>query len=121
MATIMVVDDVALERNHVSDILRRGGHTVVEAENGAAALALLKTAKVDAVIMDIVMPELDGFAATKRIKLDPATKAVPVIIVSSKAQESDKFRGKALGANGYLVKPVQANDLQEELKKVRIG
>jgi twitching motility two-component system response regulator PilH len=111
MAKILVVDDVMAERVNVTEILRRRGHSVVEADSGAKAIEMAKHHKPDAIVMDIVMPEMDGFSATKRIAMDPETKGIPIVIVSSKAQESDKFRAKQLGAKGYLVKPVNAENL----------
>lgn len=106
MAKVLVVDDVEVERANVKGILAREGHTVSEAENGARAVDMAKVMKPDVIVMDIVMPELDGFSATKKLRADPETQGIPVLIVSSKAQESDKFRAGQLGAKGYLVKPV---------------
>jgi twitching motility two-component system response regulator PilH len=111
MATILVVDDVLAERVNSSGILRKAGYTVIEAENGAKSLLMALEHKPDAIIMDIVMPEMDGFSAAKKLMMNPLTKGIPVIIVSSKAQESDKFRAKQLGAKGYLIKPVNSSDL----------
>ena len=118
MAKILVVDDVQAERGLMTSILRKAGHTVIEAVNGVEGVAMAKAHKPDAVVMDIVMPELDGFGATKRLMMDPETKSIPVIIVSSKPQESDKFRAKQLGAKGYVVKPATAEKVLPVLKQV---
>ncbi len=108
MAKFVVVDDVELERINMAGILRKAGHTVIEAMNGEEGIAAVKEHKPDLIVMDIVMPKMDGFAATKKLMMDPETKNIPVIVVSSKSQESDKFRAKQLGAKGYLVKPASA-------------
>lgn len=118
MAKILVVDDVQAERNLMTAILRKAGHTVIEAVNGQEALSMAKDHTPDAVVMDIVMDVMDGFAATKRMMMDPATKSIPIIIVSSKPQESDKFRAKQLGAKGYVVKPATAEKVLPVLKQV---
>ena len=117
MSKILVVDDVALERANVASIVKKMGHTVVEGENGDQALALADSEMPDAIVMDIVMPVRDGFSALKRLTMNPKTKHIPVIIVSSKGQESDMRRGQMLGSKGWLVKPVTAAALESELKK----
>lgn len=111
MPTILVVDDVMTERLNVTSILKKAGHEVLEAENGQIALDMAKAHGPAVVIMDIVMPIMDGFAATKRIRQSPETMHIPIVVVSSKHQESDFARAKMLGAKGYLVKPVTAKVL----------
>jgi twitching motility two-component system response regulator PilH len=118
MAKFVVVDDVELERLNMAGILRKAGHTVIEAKDGIEGVAAVKANKPDAVIMDIVMPNKDGFAATKQLMMDPETKGIPVVIVSSKAQESDKFRAQQLGAKGYLVKPATAAAVLPVIKQI---
>lgn len=118
MAKILVVDDVALERANVTAIVKRMGHQVIEGADGDEALTLTNEQMPDAVVMDIVMPNKDGFAALKRINMNPKTKHIPVIIVSSKGQESDMRRGQMLGGRGWLVKPVTPQALQAALEKV---
>lgn len=113
---ILVVDDVLIERINVANIVRQMGHEPIEAANGVEALELVLKHKPAAVVMDIVMPVMDGFAALKRMTMNPATKSIPVIIVSSKGQESDRVRGKMLGAKGWLQKPVTAPLLSDALK-----
>lgn len=117
MSTILVADDVKLERLHVTEILKRNGHTVIEAINGIEATEKAKQFKPDIIIMDIVMPDRDGFTATKRIMMDPETRHIPVIVVSSKSRESDIERARMVGAKGYLVKPVKDFELMAEIKK----
>lgn len=117
MATILVADDVKTERMHVSEILKRNGHTVVEAVDGDDAIAKAEQFKPNMIIMDVVMPKRDGFNATKRIVMNPATKNIPVVIVSSKGQESDIKRGAMVGAKSYLVKPVSEVSLMAKVKE----
>jgi twitching motility two-component system response regulator PilH len=109
--TILVVDDVLSERVNMMAILRKHGFETLDADTGVRAIEIAQARVPDAIIMDIVMPEMDGFAATKRLSEDSTTKAIPIVIVSSKARESDKWRAKKLGARGYLVKPVLADAL----------
>lgn len=114
---ILVVDDVLIERLNVVSIVKSMGHTAIEAANGQDALDLAMKHKPAAVIMDIVMPKMDGFAALKRMTMNPELKHIPVVIVSSKGQESDIARGRMLGAKGWLIKPVTAAAVQEVLQK----
>jgi twitching motility two-component system response regulator PilH len=116
MAVFLVVDDIAVERANNTAILKKNGHTVLEATNGDMAFAMAKEHKPAAIIMDIVMPIKDGFSAAKMLMRDPETKHIPVIMVSTKAQDSDKFRATQLGAKGYLVKPATEATLMEALK-----
>lgn len=108
MAKILVVDDSDVERIAMITILKKAGHTTIEARNGEDAVNVAMTHMPDMVFMDIVMPIKDGFTATKKLKMEPSTKNIPVVMVSSKSQESDRFRAKQLGARGYLVKPASA-------------
>jgi twitching motility two-component system response regulator PilH len=108
MAKILVVDDVLAERVNCAAILRKAGHDVIEAENGLNGFLMAVEHQPDAIIMDIVMPEMDGFSAARRLMKDPSTKHIPVLFVSSKTQISDKWRAGMVGAKGYLVKPVEA-------------
>lgn len=118
MAKILVVDDVQLERSLISLILRRAGHSVIEAADGNEAVLMAKEFNPDVVFMDIVMPVVDGFTATKRLMMAPETKNIPIIVVSSKPQESDKFRAKQLGAKGYIVKPANERNILDALAQV---
>lgn len=115
---VLVVDDVATERLHTGAVVKAAGHTPIEAVNGEEALKMAMLHKPAAVIMDIVMPVMDGFAALKRMTNNPELAHIPVIIVSSKRQESDKKRGEMLGSKGWLVKPVVGEELQALLLKL---
>lgn len=113
---ILVVDDVLVERANVVAIVKSLGHTAIEAENGQEALEMAKLHLPAAVIMDIVMPVMDGFAALKRMTQNPELKRIPVIIVSSKGQQSDIRRGQMLGSKGWLTKPVKAEAVKTALQ-----
>ncbi|SDU28798.1 twitching motility response regulator PilH [Halopseudomonas salegens] len=121
MARILVVDDSPTELYKLTGMLEKHGHEVLKAENGADGVALARQEKPDAVLMDIVMPGLNGFQATRQLTKDPETAAIPVIIVTTKDQETDKVWGKRQGAKDYLTKPVEEDTLIRTLKAVLGG
>jgi twitching motility two-component system response regulator PilH len=112
---ILVVDDSPTERYFLSDVLTKNGFTVSTAENGEDALAKIKADKPQLILMDIVMPGQNGFQVTRAITRDPETQEIPVIICTSKGQETDRIWGLRQGARDYIVKPV---DPQELLAKI---
>jgi twitching motility two-component system response regulator PilH len=112
---ILIVDDSPTERYFLSDILIKNGFSVSTAENGEEALQKIKSDKPELILMDIVMPGQNGFQVTRAISRDPDTQDVPVIICTSKGQETDRIWGLRQGARDYIVKPV---DPQELLAKI---
>lgn len=104
---ILIVDDSPTERQFLSDLLTRNGYTVSTADNAEAALLQIRSSPPQLVLMDVVMPGQNGFHATREIARDPATRHLPIIICSSKQQESDRIWGLRQGARDYLVKPVE--------------
>ncbi|MFZ2289266.1 MAG: twitching motility response regulator PilH [Halopseudomonas yangmingensis] len=118
MARILVVDDSPTELYKLTGMLEKHGHQVLKAENGADGVALARAEKPDAVLMDIVMPGLNGFQATRQLTKDPETAQIPVIIVTTKDQETDRVWGKRQGARDYLTKPVDEAVLISTLKGV---
>lgn len=118
MARILVVDDSPTETQAFRSMLEKNGHEVLTAENGADGVALARQEKPDVILMDIVMPGLNGFQATRQLTKDPTTNHIPVIIVTTKDQETDRVWGKRQGANGYLVKPVPEATLLSEIASV---
>lgn len=112
---ILIVDDSPTERYFLSDILIKNGFSVSTAENGEEALQKIKADKPQLILMDIVMPGQNGFQVTRAISRDPDTQDVPVIICTSKGQETDRIWGLRQGARDYIVKPV---DPQELLTKI---
>lgn len=112
---ILVVDDSPTERYFLTDILIKNGFSVSTAENGEEALVKVKADKPQLILMDVVMPGQNGFQITRAIARDPETQDVPIIICTSKGQETDRIWGLRQGARDYIVKPV---DPQELLSKI---
>ena len=118
MARILIVDDSPTEMYKLTVMLEKHGHVVLKAENGADGVALARQEKPDAVLMDIVMPGLNGFQATRQLTKDSMTQNIPVIMVTTKDQETDKVWGTRQGAKGYLTKPVEEEALVKEINRV---
>jgi twitching motility two-component system response regulator PilH len=112
---ILVVDDSPTDLYFLSEILRKEGHEVIPAVSGEEAVAKAKSDRPDVVLMDVVMPGMNGFQATRQIARGEETKHIPVIICTSKSQESDKVWGLRQGARDYLVKPIKPADLIEKI------
>ncbi len=108
---ILVVDDSATERLYLTELLTRHGFEVMTAQTGEQALELARENRPDLIIMDVVMPGLNGFQATRSMHRDPDTSTIPVILCTSKAQETDRIWGLRQGARDYVVKPVKAGEL----------
>lgn len=108
---ILVVDDSPTDRQYLSDILAKSGYQVSTAESAEQALEKVKRERPDLVLMDVVMPGQNGFQATRTLARDDATKHIPVIICTSKSQETDKVWGLRQGARDYVMKPVDSADL----------
>lgn len=108
---ILVVDDSATERHILGEILSKKGFDVSFAENGEAGVEQAKLSKPDLIIMDVVMPGMNGFQATRAITKEPETQHIPVIICTTKDQDTDKVWGIRQGAKDYVVKPIDAAEL----------
>jgi len=108
---VLVVDDSATERHVLGEILVKAGYEVLYAEDGEKGIEQTKAVKPDLVIMDVVMPGMNGFQATRAITKDPETENIPVIICTTKDQDTDKVWGARQGAKDYVVKPVNAAEL----------
>ena len=113
---ILVVDDSKTELHHLSEMLGKKGYTVRTAENGEEAMRRLGEEKPDLILMDVVMPGQNGFQLTRSITRDARYSDVPVIMCTSKNQETDKVWGMRQGARDYVVKPVDADDLIAKIK-----
>ena len=118
MKKVLVVDDSATETYELSNILSKYGYEVYSAETGEAGVALARQSPPDLVLMDIVMPGINGFQATRQLTRDPATRGIPVIMVTTKNQESDREWSRKQGARGYLVKPVPEKELINTIETV---
>ncbi len=114
-ANILVVDDSPTDRHFLADLLTRHGYSVTTADNGESALLQIRSKRPDLVLMDVVMPGQNGFQATREIARDPATQGLPIIICSSKQQESDRAWGLRQGARDYLVKPIDPVQLLQKI------
>ena len=113
---ILLVDDSRTELHHVTELLTKRGYTVRTAQNGEEAMRRLGEEKPDLILMDVVMPGQNGFQLTRAITRDPRFVDVPVIMCTSKHQETDKVWGMRQGARDYVVKPVDADDLIAKIR-----
>ena len=106
MAKILVVDDSPSEMAKFRDILTRHQYEVIEAHTGDDGIQKANEFFPDVILMDVVMPEMNGFQATRKLTRDPKTSHIPVVIISTKNQETDRVWGKRQGARDYLSKPI---------------
>ena len=113
---ILLVDDSRTELHYMSELLGKSGFSVRTAENGEEAMRRLAEDKPDLILMDVVMPGQNGFQLTRAITRDPAFADVPVIMCTSKNQETDRVWGMRQGARDYVVKPVVADELIAKIK-----
>ena len=111
ISRILIVDDSPTDRQHLSEMLARNGFKVSTAESAEDALAKVKQLRPDLVLMDVVMPGQNGFQATRMLHNDESSRHIPIIICSTKGQETDKIWGMRQGACDYIVKPVRQADL----------
>ena len=111
MAKVLIVDDSPTETYKLTTMLEKNGHQVVTAENGEEGVATAKVELPDLVLMDIVMPGLNGFQATRQLSKAAETQHIPVIIVTTKDQETDRVWGMRQGAKAYLTKPIDEKEL----------
>jgi len=118
---ILIVDDSPTETYKMETVLKKNGFGVVKAENGEEGVAAAKKELPDLVLMDVVMPGLNGFQATRQLTKAKETAHIPVVIVTTKDQPTDKLWGKRQGARGYLVKPVDDKDLVDAIRQILNG
>ena len=108
---ILVVDDSPTERHVLVELLTRKGYQVLTAESGEEGIEKAKSEQPDLVLMDVVMPGLNGYQATRTLTRDDSTKHIPVIVCTSKGQDTDKIWGLRQGAQDYMVKPINPEEL----------
>lgn len=118
MALILIADDSPTEIYVLKKILEKHNHQIITAEDGEQAVEVTKQDKPDLILMDVVMPKLNGFQATRRLSKDAETQHIPIIIVSSKNQETDRLWGMRQGAKGYIGKPVTEEHLMQEINSL---
>lgn len=118
MATILTVDDTASMRQMISFTLNSVGHEVIQACDGKEALQLLQGKKVDLVIADVNMPNMDGITLVKTLREQADYKFIPILMLTTESQESKRQQGKVAGATGWIVKPFNPEQLLNVVKKV---
>ena len=118
MARILIIDDSPTELHLFQGMLEKNGFNTLVADSGEEGLRQAKSSRPDCILMDVVMPGMNGFQATRKLTQDPTTAAIPVIIITTKDQETDKIWGMRQGAVEYLVKPISENDLVAKINAV---
>ncbi len=116
MSKVLIVDDAQIDRQNLERIVADAGHQALTADSGKQALLRAKSDRPDVILMDVNMPEMDGFAATRQLKADDATKHIPVVFVTGKNQKADMAWGQMLGAKGYITKPYTREQILEQIK-----
>lgn len=118
MAVVLIIDDSPTELHLFQNMLEKAGFETLVADSGEEGLKTARTARPDCILMDVVMPGMNGFQATRKLTKDPATADIPVIMITGKDQETDKIWGMRQGAVEYLVKPVADQDLVQKIRSV---
>ena len=121
MARILIVDDSPSQLLGIQRIVEKLGHQILTATDGAAGVETAKAELPDLVLMDVVMPNLNGFQATRTLARDATTKHIPVILVTTKDQDTDRMWGMRQGAKAYITKPFSEDELSEVLERVFAG
>jgi two-component system cell cycle response regulator DivK len=114
---VLVIEDTEDNRQILRDLLTNAGYGVIEATDGAAGVETAVRTKPDLILMDIQLPVLDGYEATRRIKADPALRHIPIIAVTSYALSGDEAKTRAAGCNGYIAKPFSPRQLLEMVRQ----
>jgi twitching motility two-component system response regulator PilH len=112
---VLVVDDAPVDSQNLQRIFADAGWVVVMANSGVEAVSKAKAEVPDLIMMDVNMPGLDGFSATRQLMQDPATKGIPVVFVTSKDQKADRVFAQMLGAKGYVTKPYTATQILDTI------
>jgi twitching motility two-component system response regulator PilH len=115
---ILIVDDSSTARHFLLDVLGKAGYQAISAENGDEAILKAKAEMPDLILMDVIMPGINGYQATRTITKDEATKHIPVLIVTSKDMETDRIWGMRQGATAFLSKPVEPAALLAKIKEL---
>lgn len=121
MSTVMVVDDSVTLREMIADLLKGRGLNVTVASDGVEALEQIKANRPDLVVLDIVMPRMNGYEVCRRLKSDPKTQSLPVVMCSSKSEEFDRYWGMKQGADAYIAKPFHPQELVGTIKQLLRG
>ena len=121
MARILIVDDSPSQLMGIRRIVEKLGHEALTAEDGAAGVEAAKREVPDLILMDVVMPNLNGFQATRTISREPTTKHIPIVLVTTKDQDTDRVWGMRQGAKAYLTKPFSETELADTITKYVSG
>jgi twitching motility two-component system response regulator PilH len=118
MSKVLVVEDSPPQREMISSLLKDNGMNVTSASDGIEALEQIEQDRPDIVVLDIVMPRMNGYELCRRLKDNPTTKELPVVMCSTKGEEFDRYWGMRQGANAYIAKPFQPQELVGTVKKL---
>ena len=121
MARILIVDDSPTQLIGIQRIVEKLGHQTLTAEDGAAGVAMAKAELPDLILMDVVMPNLNGFQATRQLSRESTTRDIPVVLVTTKDQDTDRMWGMRQGARAYLTKPFAEAELTEVIDRLLGG
>ena len=121
MATILLVDDDVDNQAIYRTILEYNGHVVLSAWDGEEAVRLVREAMPEVILMDVTMPRMDGLTATRLLKADAATHAIPIIVLTAHAAASDALEARQAGCDAFLAKPVEPKDVAAEVARVLRG
>lgn len=121
MSTVLVVEDSVTQREMITDLLKGSGIEVTIATDGVEALEHIQGHCPDLVVLDIVMPRMNGYEVCRRLKADPKTQKVPVVMCSSKGEEFDRYWGMKQGADAYIAKPFQPTELVGTVRQLLRG
>ena len=117
MAHILIIDDSPTDVKVLTGVLEKAGHKVTAVTRAEAGIAAAKSERPDLVLMDVIMPGMNGFQATRTLSKDPETSSIPVVIVTTKTMETDRMWGLRQGARDFLTKPVSDKDLLAHIAK----
>ena len=117
MAEILIAEDSETELAYLQEVLSATPHTITTTCDGLEAESATRRKKFDLIILDVIMPGKNGFQVCRTLKKDPQQSSIPIILLTSKSEASDKFWGKKQGANAYITKPYEPVDLLLEIKK----
>lgn len=115
---ILVVDDEPFICRSLSFVLRKGNYDVFEARNGEEAIGAIRQHRPDLVFLDVMMPKINGFEVTERVRSDPDLAGIKIILLTAKGQESDREVGKTAGANDYMTKPFSPTKILERVREI---
>ncbi len=113
---VLVVDDSDTELSNIKNIVSNTGCIVLSASSGLEAVEIAKKEQPDMIFMDIIMPDMDGYEATRKLNNDVSTRNIPIVFVSSKSQKADKLWAQMQGGKGYVTKPYTADKILNQLK-----